>query len=98
MAKSYDTFDEAVYSIADEMAKLVISKQKDYGQGNILAFGEYGIMVRMSDKFERLKNLMGTGKQPSNESMDDTLSDIMGYASLWKMLRQDTFTLPLKED
>jgi len=34
----------------------------------------------------------------SEEPIDDTLSDIIGYALLWKMLRNNTFDLPLATD
>lgn len=55
------TFEEAIEAVAKEIAELVISKQHDYGHGNILAFGEYGTLVRSSDKLERLKNLAKKG-------------------------------------
>jgi hypothetical protein len=34
----------------------------------------------------------------SEEPIDDTLNDIIGYALLWKMLRNNSFALPLTED
>lgn len=34
----------------------------------------------------------------TNEPIDDTLSDIIGYALLWKMLRSNTFDLPLVQE
>ena len=55
------TFNEAAHKIATEIAELIISKQHDYGHGNILAFGEFGVLVRASDKLERLKNLSKKG-------------------------------------
>ena len=49
------------WDIIDELGNLLISKQRDYGPGNINnAYGGpiNGLMVRMGDKFERLKNLL----------------------------------------
>lgn len=91
-----ETFDEAAYKTAAQIAELCVSKQHDYGHGNILAFGEYGVLVRCSDKLERLKNLLKRGVEPENESVIDTWRDLCGYAILALMLRDGTFTLPLK--
>ena len=38
--------------------KLFDKKQRDYGSGNIARFGEQGVLVRSSDKFERLVILL----------------------------------------
>ena len=74
------TFEEACHLVAESLANLVISKQHDYGQGNILAFGADGILVRVSDKVERLKNLRG--KEAVNEPQTDSWRDLAGYAIL----------------
>lgn len=92
------TFDEAAYKTAAEVAALIVSKQHDYGHGNILAFGEYGVLVRCSDKLERLKNLLKRGIEPENETVIDTWRDLVGYGLIALMLRNGVFTLPLKED
>ena len=34
------SFEEACYAVGMEIERLVIDKQKDYGQENILAFGD----------------------------------------------------------
>lgn len=91
------TFNEACHQVADEIAKLVISKQADYGHGNILAFGELGVLVRASDKLERLKNLLNKKTIPINEAVEDSWQDLAGYAIIALMLRWDVFTLPLEE-
>lgn len=56
----HDNFNDAIHSIANEIAELVVSKQKDYGTGNILnspAGPENGIIVRLFDKAARIDNL-----------------------------------------
>lgn len=82
----------------DRMIELLISKQRDYGHGNIMSFGLFGVAVRMSDKLERLKNLLGRGIEPANETLEDTVMDLVGYATIASMLLGGTFELPLKEN
>jgi ribosomal protein S27AE len=61
-------------------------KHHDYGEDNLHAFGELGILVRASDKVARLKNLLdmeasGTDVPAvSDESRADTWRDLAGYA------------------
>jgi hypothetical protein len=43
--------------IAKEIADLLDKKRKDYGTENIKKFGTKGVLVRVSDKVERLINL-----------------------------------------
>lgn len=69
--------------VAFENAKLFDKKQSDYGPGNISGFGTFGIVVRMNDKFERLKTLFGKKRRkPQNESVMDSLRDISNYANI----------------
>jgi len=84
------------WSLLDEH-NLLCSKQADYGHGNILRFGFPGVMVRCSDKAERLKNLVTTrsGVKPRNESVLDTFFDVIGYAVIARMLKAETFELEL---
>ena len=89
-------FEAACRKIASDLAELCISKQRDYGKGNILGFGEFGVLVRLNDKVERLKNLIG--KDPLNESVEDTWRDVAGYAIISLMLIEGCFELPLKEE
>ena len=72
------------------------SKQYDYGHENINKFGLYGIIVRLSDKVERYANLKN--KYAKNESVFDTLLDIVGYCVVALMLIDETFNLQLGED
>lgn len=72
-------------------------KQHDYGHENINRFGTYGVIVRLSDKVERLDNL-GKIDTPHNESKQDTLLDIVGYCVIALMLMDNTFNLELGDD
>jgi len=72
--------DEAFEEIYREMKHTFIKKNRDYGKGNILDTGELGIVFRVSDKINRLKHLLETGKTPQNESKEETWIDIGVYA------------------
>jgi len=92
------SFDDAARQAALEVANLVISKQHDYGQGNILNAPikpELALAVRLNDKIQRLSHLVQSGSSPNNESLQDTAMDIMGYGLVLNMLIGGTFTLPL---
>ena len=63
----------------NDFVNVFASKQHDYGPYNIAKFGEVGIIVRLSDKTERLKHLISNNLKESNESIKDTLIDIANY-------------------
>lgn len=77
----------------DSMHALLCRKQRDYGHGNINAFGAHGVVVRLSDKVERMHNLTLRNLLPSNETLIDTYDDLVGYAAILIMLANDTFNL-----
>ena len=66
-----------------EMAETFARKRADYGQTTTETFEKFGpisMLVRMHDKLGRLDNLFGTGKEPYNESVIDTLIDLANYS------------------
>lgn len=65
-----------------ELEDLMHERGVKYGPGNIAEFGDFGAVVRMSDKFARLRNLYveGSGGDVRDESVEDTLMDIANYA------------------
>lgn len=85
-------------AIAVTNCVLLDCKQKDYGPNNISVFGELGVIVRVNDKFERLKHLtkpLFEGRSadgPKNESIEDTWKDIANYATIALMLRNGVWT------
>lgn len=81
LSQSTDQTVAAFLSIVDGL-ELLDRKARDYGPGNINAFGDLGVLVRMSDKIERLKNLYKSSATPQVESVDDTWIDIMNYAAI----------------
>ncbi len=78
-----------------KMGTLLAKKQHDYGHKNITKFGMQGVLVRLSDKIERLINLKKHNSQAKNESTIDTLKDIVGYCVVALMLNDETFNLKL---
>jgi len=82
-------FMELVQQIADLHAR----KSHDYGGGNpignLLNVEEFGVspfigvLVRMSDKWARLKSIVKTGEiRVTDEKLDDTLRDLSVYSLL----------------
>lgn len=73
--------------VVDEAANVMRRKGADYATEddalwNIKRAGAYGVAVRLDDKVGRLLNLLRTGKLPSNESVHETVVDIVNYAVL----------------
>ena len=74
--------------------RLFDQKQADYGPYNISKFGVIGVLVRVSDKIERLINLhkdstltSGT-PTPSNESITDSWRDLSVYGAIARVLNE----------
>jgi len=60
-------------------------KNKDYGDSYVKSverFGEWVILVRLMDKFNRLEQLIQNKEQKVDESIEDTLLDLAGYCIL----------------
>ncbi len=98
-AKSPQTLDAAFAQINEELLRTFIKKHKDYGKGNILAIKELGIAMRITEKAQRLINLLIKGEAPANESIEETWTDIAVYAVVAKLYRRGQFEkLELSED
>lgn len=68
--------------ILTEVNTMMSTRHKKYGPGNIAKHGPAGILVRMDDKFARLESGQGNF---DDETIENTLDDIIGYAIIWKM-------------
>lgn len=82
-----------------EIRDIVLRKQKSYGHGNIAKFGTTGIVIRVSDKYERLQNILNEGgiNELHDETLADTWGDIVGYAIIALLWIEGTFMLPLEQ-
>ena len=80
----------------DSVQETLVRKQRDYGHENIRRFGLQGLLVRTHDKVARLENLLANDGTPNNESIEDTLLDIVGYSAIGMMWARGDFLLELK--
>jgi hypothetical protein len=80
MKQKHDNFNDALLDVADHLVRTLEAKRHDYGVGNISKFGQYGILVRISDKLERLINLIDKNPKVADETALDTWLDLAGYA------------------
>lgn len=74
-----------IKEIAVEVAELVEKKNKDYGNSFDKTLAEYGdtaYFLRIEDKLSRLKSLSKKEALVADESVEDTLKDIIGYTLL----------------
>jgi hypothetical protein len=57
-------------------------RNKEYGDYNLLAYGEFGILVRLSDKLSRLDNEVAKdlSTKESKKARREVWRDIAGYA------------------
>lgn len=76
----------------------VIGKQRMYGHGNIERFGVPGLVIRLNDKLERLKNLKKHDGPVLFEPLHDTWLDICGYSAIAVMWVSDWFMLELEAE
>lgn len=83
--------DDAFEQVCAELLATFLKKHKDYGKGNIISIKELGITFRVSEKAERLKNLLMSDNTPENESIDDSWTDIGVYAIIGILFRRGWF-------
>jgi hypothetical protein len=81
--------EEAMADVMVKVFETFKKKQASYGSGNISSFGEFGVLVRMNDKMERLKNLVAKNKDNplQDETIDDTYLDLADYALIAVLVR-----------
>lgn len=74
----------AISGVCDEIKNLLIRKNHDYGNSFTKQYKKYGLLsgiIRLDDKMSRLDTLIKKDAQV-NESIEDTVADIAGYAIL----------------
>lgn len=86
-------FESRVWDILDDAGSLLLRKHQRYGPRNISdAPGgpENGLRVRMWDKMARLNHLLDNPDvDPDDESLTDTLMDLLNYCAIFIMVRNN---------
>lgn len=86
-------FISDMWEILDTAGNLLITKHKAYGPRNISqAPGgpENGLRVRMWDKMARLNHILDNpGVDTNDESLEDTLTDLLNYCAIFIMVRRN---------
>ena len=80
--------------ITDELHDLYCKKNHDYGNAFTESFNEFGLttfLVRLGDKYRRLRSLNEKKTNLVDESIEDTVMDIANYAimTLMEMRNRD---------
>lgn len=96
--KTRDQYIENFTHVVSEMIDLTRKKNNDYGGAtdpwkNFREFGQLGILVRMSDKWARIKSALAEKRElkVSDETVEDTIFDLAVYSVillLWIRSRQ----------
>lgn len=84
LSSNHEKFSE----ILQELSELYHKKNHDYGDSFKKSVDEFGIIasvVRMSDKMERVKQLVKSKDRMVDESLRDTLIDLANYAIMTVM-------------
>lgn len=72
----------ALSDALDDIEEMMQGRHRKYGPGNIAKHGTTGIHVRLDDKFSRLE---AGAENFDDETVENTLDDIIGYALIWKL-------------
>lgn len=85
-----DKFSE----VCEKLHSIYIAKNHDYGNSFNQSLNEFGVvaaLVRMNDKFNRLKSLANKLAKV-DESIDDTLLDLANYCIMTYMYRNEQYS------
>ena len=100
LEKEYPTIYNAYKEIIDEQFELFAKKHLDYGMHNVSAgtnldnddeieFAMTGLWYRLSDKINRWKNMIISGRKAQNETLIDTFQDITNYGIICQIVFKD---------
>ena len=99
LKKEYPTIYDGYQSIIDEQFELFAKKHLDYGMHNVSAgtnldtadeveFAMIGLWYRLSDKINRWKNMIISGRKAQNETLIDTYQDITNYGIIAQLVER----------
>ena len=87
-------YGDAVQIVTDALYKILMSKDKKYGKSPIQKFGLHGIVIRASDKVDRLQNGIFNGTELGKEGVLDSFGDLAGYGILGVLKEMGWHDLP----
>ena len=79
------SLSENINDLFTEIKDIIVAKNENYGDSFSKQYQKYGMIsveMRLNDKFMRLEQLVAGEKDKVGESIEDTLKDIIGYATL----------------
>lgn len=93
----YPTIYNGYQEIMDEQFELFAKKHLDYGMHNVSAgtnletademeFAMTGLWYRLSDKINRWKNMIISGRKAQNETLIDTFQDVTNYGIIAQLV------------
>lgn len=99
LKKEYPTIYKAYQEIVDEQFELFAKKHLDYGMHNVSAgtnldtqdeieFAMTGLWYRLSDKINRWKNMIISGRKAQNETLIDTFQDVTNYGIIAQLVKR----------
>ena len=99
LKEEYPTIYNGYQSIIDEQFELFAKKHLDYGMHNVSAgtnlensdeieFAMTGLWYRLSDKINRWKNMIISGRRAQNESLIDTFQDVTNYGIIAQLVKR----------
>jgi hypothetical protein len=99
LKEEYPTIYRAYQEIVDEQFELFARKHLDYGMHNVSAgtnlenadeveFAMTGLWYRLSDKINRWKNMIISGRKAQNETLIDTFQDVTNYGIIAQLVKR----------
>ncbi len=90
-----DEFLKQFKNIQEKSFDLVKHKNNDYGF-SFIEDGYEGVLIRMSDKMNRLRTLSsGVKKEVDNENLKDTIMDLQNYCAIALICLNNNLHSPL---
>ena len=99
LKSEYPTIYNGYKEIQDEQFELFAKKHLDYGMHNVSAgtnldtpdeieFAMTGLWYRLSDKINRWKNMIISGRKAQNETLIDTFQDVTNYGIIAQLVQR----------
>ncbi len=78
-------FETKITNVTTDLSDTLIAKNHDYGNsfGDLVKeYGNIAMLIPLKNKINRLDALIKSDNQVKDESIEDTLRDLAGYAIL----------------